>query len=53
LIPHSQLGARLVGIYGGKLTVYRATAEKVMRMLMKVLPSALPVADTDNLNLRA
>ena len=37
---------QLVTIYGGKLTGYRATAAKVMRLLKKSLPARVPVADT-------
>jgi glycerol-3-phosphate dehydrogenase len=44
---------RLLTIYGGKLTAYRATAEKVMRVLKKTLPDREPVADTRALILRA
>ncbi len=43
---------RLVSIYGGKLTGYRATAEKVMRKLEPALPRRRVVADTANLLLR-
>ena len=42
---------RIVSIFGGKLTSYRATAEKVMRRLRKVLPRTQPVADTRRLGL--
>ncbi len=42
---------RLVSIYGGKLTGYRATAEKVMRILSKTLPKATAVARTSELTL--
>lgn len=41
----------LLTIYGGKLTAYRATAEKVMRRLRKSLPKTMPVADTRTLRL--
>jgi glycerol-3-phosphate dehydrogenase len=44
---------RLLTIYGGKLTAYRATAEKVMYMLRKSLPDRQPVADTRTLSLHA
>lgn len=37
---------RWVSLYGGKLTAYRATAEKVVDTLKKVLPSKDPIADT-------
>ncbi len=44
---------RVVTIFGGKLTGYRATAQKVMRQLRKSLPVREPVADTRTLPLRA
>jgi len=37
---------RVVSIYGGKLTSYRATAEKLLRRIKTVLPETTPVADT-------
>jgi glycerol-3-phosphate dehydrogenase len=37
---------RLLSIYGGKLTSYRAAAEKVLARISKTLPAASPVADT-------
>ncbi len=37
---------RVVTILGGKLTGYRATADKVLRILRRTLPPAIPVADT-------
>ena len=40
---------RLVTIYGGKLTAYRATAEKVMHLLEKRLPHRARIADTRTL----
>ncbi len=42
---------RVVSIYGGKLTSYRATAEKVLRRMRRVLPKTRPVADTRRLEL--
>ena len=47
--PHQP---RLVTIYGGKLTGYRATAEKVMKLLHAVLPDRKAVANTAELMLR-
>ncbi len=44
---------RLVAIYGGKLTGYRATAERVLRLLGRVLPARVPLADTRFLRLVA
>jgi glycerol-3-phosphate dehydrogenase len=43
---------RLVSIYGGKLTGYRATAQKVMHRLEDTLPSRRAFADTARLLLR-
>ncbi len=40
---------RVVSIYGGKLTSYRATAEKLLQRINKVLPKTRPVADTRSL----
>jgi glycerol-3-phosphate dehydrogenase len=42
---------RLVSIYGGKLTSYRAAADKVLAMVSRTLPAATPVADTRTLKL--
>jgi len=43
---------RLLTIYGGKLTAYRATAEKVLDKLQNSLPDKAPVADTRTLPLK-
>jgi glycerol-3-phosphate dehydrogenase len=42
---------RLISIYGGKLTTYRATAEKVMHIVNGTLPGRSKVADTHTLKL--
>jgi glycerol-3-phosphate dehydrogenase len=42
---------RVLSIYGGKLTAYRATAEKVIERIAGALPSRRPVADTRELRL--
>jgi len=42
---------RLVSVYGGKLTSYRATAEKLVTLIGKTLPGAKPVAHTRKLKL--
>lgn len=42
---------RVLSIYGGKLTGYRATAEKVMARVASALPARKPVADTRRLPL--
>jgi glycerol-3-phosphate dehydrogenase len=44
--------ARLLSIYGGKLTTYRATAAKVLERLKTVLPEARSRADTREIPLR-
>jgi glycerol-3-phosphate dehydrogenase len=51
LFPDRPEKPRLVTIYGGKLTAYRATAEKVMALLQASLPQQEPVADTRKLPL--
>ncbi|MEW6331182.1 MAG: FAD-dependent oxidoreductase [Pseudomonadota bacterium] len=51
LHPDDAEAPRLVSIYGGKLTGYRATAAWVMRRLRKSLPARTPVADTAQLGL--
>ncbi|MGB7933168.1 MAG: FAD-dependent oxidoreductase [Gammaproteobacteria bacterium] len=43
---------RVVAIYGGKLTGYRATAQRVMRLLHRTLPSHKPVANSAHLELK-
>ncbi len=42
---------RVLSIYGGKLTSYRATAEKVMQKLAPLLPPRKKLADTRTLHL--
>jgi glycerol-3-phosphate dehydrogenase len=51
LLPDDADHPRLVSIYGGKLTSYRASAEKLMHMITSTLPTATPVADTRTLEL--
>ena len=46
LHPDDPKQVRLVTIYGGKLTGYRATAAKVIRLLKTSLPARPPIADT-------
>lgn len=45
----SDRSPHVLSIYGGKLTSYRATAEKVLRLLKPVLPPRQDVARTDEL----
>ena len=40
---------RLVSIYGGKLTGYRATAQKVLDILQRTLPESKVLAKTSEL----
>lgn len=42
---------KVVSVYGGKLTAYRATADKVMDLLLPALPSRKRLADTRQLTL--
>ncbi|UCF21050.1 MAG: FAD-dependent oxidoreductase [Gemmatimonadota bacterium] len=42
---------QLLSIYGGKLTSWRATAEKALARIRSALPSRKPVADTRRLKL--
>ncbi len=44
---------RLVTLYGGKLTAYRATAAKLVKMIKPSLPACKPVANTSRLMLPA
>ncbi len=45
------LQPRLLTIYGGKLTTYRITAEKVMNQLMQSLPAKKQIVDTAEIKL--
>lgn len=42
---------RVLSIYGGNLTAYRAVAEKIMQRLNGTLPDRTPIADTEKLKL--
>jgi len=42
---------RVASVYGGKLTAYRATADKIMRRLLPALPRKRHMADTRRLPL--
>ena len=44
---------RVINIYGGKLTTYRSTAERVMKKLSSVLPAEKRKALTENIKLKA
>ena len=43
---------RVLTLYGGKLTGYRATADEVMQKIQRYLPTAQPKADTHMLKLQ-
>jgi glycerol-3-phosphate dehydrogenase len=49
--PDDPAEPHLVTIYGGKLTAYRATAEKLIHEFSPALPSRRAIADTRNLAL--
>lgn len=51
LYPDRLVRPRLLSIYGGKLTTYRATAEKVISQLAPGLPKRKVIADTRKLAL--
>lgn len=51
LHPDHRHSPRLVTIYGGKLTTYRATAQKVLRLLRPTLGARAAIADTASLAL--
>jgi glycerol-3-phosphate dehydrogenase len=53
LHPDQSGKPRLLTIYGGKLTAYRATAAAVMERLRHTLPARKPIADTQTLPLEA
>jgi glycerol-3-phosphate dehydrogenase len=49
--PEQSGTTRLLTVYGGKLTTYRLTAERVMAHLADALPAHAPLADTRHLEL--
>lgn len=51
LMPDRQPRPRVLGIYGGKLTGWRATAEHVMQRIASALPRAKRKGDTARLRL--
>lgn len=48
---NNDIQPRVLSIVGGKLTVYRQTANKVMKILLQTLPETTAYADTANLKL--
>jgi glycerol-3-phosphate dehydrogenase len=51
LHPDNPDRVRLVTVYGGKLTGYRATAARVMHLLKRSLPASASRADTSEISL--
>ena len=51
LVPDRRSRPRMVSVFGGKLTTYRASAEKLLRLLRGSLPERRPRADTRRLPL--
>lgn len=51
VIASDENNPRLLSLYGGKLTAYRATAERVMAKLSRVLPKATEAVDTRDVTL--
>jgi len=51
LLPGAGKPPRLVSMYGGKLTGYRASAQKALKLLRPALPAPAPRADTADLPL--
>lgn len=52
LVSDRETRPRLLTIYGGKLTAYRITAEKVMAKISPSLPERAPIADTLTMQLK-
>jgi len=50
-VTDRQQNPRVLGVYGGKLTSYRADAEHALRQLSGTLPARRPIADTRSLRL--
>jgi glycerol-3-phosphate dehydrogenase len=51
IISDNENKPRVLSLYGGKLTAQRATAEDVMKKLLRTLPERVAVADTRTLQL--
>ncbi len=51
LLSDREAQPRLISIVGGKLTAYRATAEKLLQKIAPALPSCRAIADTRTLKL--
>lgn len=48
----NEASPRVLSVFGGKLTGYRATALKVMKQIRPALPDVQPIGDTSELKLR-
>jgi glycerol-3-phosphate dehydrogenase len=53
LLPDETSRLHLIALYGGKLTTYRATAARVIKLARKTLPERKPIAYTAELPLIA
>jgi glycerol-3-phosphate dehydrogenase len=53
LFPDDTRRPKLITVYGGKLTGYRATGEKIIQLLQPSLPARKQIADTAQLSLVA
>ena len=51
LVTDRERSPRLISVYGGKLTAYRATAQKVLDRIAESLPPGKRLADTAKLPL--
>ena len=51
MIEDDRENPRVVTLYGGKLTAFRASAETLIEQLEKTLPPASPIANTRTLKL--
>jgi glycerol-3-phosphate dehydrogenase len=51
LLSNNEKLPRMITLYGGKLTAYRSTAERVMKLAQRSLPARRPRADTRTLPL--
>ena len=53
LMPDRAVRPRVLSIYGGKLTTWRAVAARVLKQISTSLPQRTAIAHTDQLELRA
>ncbi len=52
LVTDNDKQPRLISLYGGKLTVYRATSDKVLQKLKQTLPDKKELASTTEISLK-